>query len=89
MSIRNYERRFVAEMGISPKLFARVARFQRALDRKRITGETWLEVAQEIGYSDQMHMVRDFRAFGGEPPSRLIQTSGDFQPWSIDCPSKR
>jgi hypothetical protein len=38
MSIRNYERRFVGEMGIPPKLFARVGRFQMALDRKRALG---------------------------------------------------
>jgi len=34
----------------------------------------------------QMHMVKDFQAFGGDSPSRLIQKCGDFQPWSIGTP---
>jgi AraC-like DNA-binding protein len=86
MSIRNYERKFVGEMGISPKLFGRLGRFQVALDIKRASGSSWLNVAHELGYFDQMHMVKDFRAFGGDAPSRLIQMCGDFQPWSIGVP---
>jgi AraC-like DNA-binding protein len=84
MSLRSYERSFSAEIGISPKLFARIARFQRALDAKRTTGESWLTVAQEAGYFDQMHMVRDFRNLGGgRAPKQLISTIGDSQPWSL------
>jgi AraC-like DNA-binding protein len=86
MSIRNYERRFVEDMGISPKLFARLGRFQMALDIKRASGSSWLDVAHELGYFDQMHLVKDFRAFGGDAPSRLVQMCGDFQPWSIGQP---
>lgn len=83
MSIRSYQRRFVNEVGISPKLFARVGRFQKALDHKRTTADTWLDVAQELGYFDQMHMLKDFRAFGGDVPTRVIHSCGDFQPWSL------
>lgn len=86
MSIRSYQRKFVAETGFSPKLFARLRRFQMAVDRKRAAGTRWLDVAHELGYFDQMHMVNDFRAFGGETPSRLIQSCGDHQPWSIGAP---
>jgi AraC-like DNA-binding protein len=86
MSIRNYDRRFAEDMGISPKLFARLGRFQMALDIKRASGSSWLNVAHELGYFDQMHMVKEFRAFGGYAPSRLVQMCGDFQPWSIGAP---
>lgn len=86
MTVRTFERKFAAEMGLSPKLFARLRRFQMALDRKRVSGATWLDVAHELGYFDQMHMVKDFRAFGGEAPSRLLQGCGDYQPWSIGTP---
>ncbi len=86
MSIRNFQRRFAGEMGIAPKLFSRVGRFQLALDMKRAHGSNWLKVAHELGYFDQMHMVKDFRAFGGDSPSHLIQICGDFQPWSIGTP---
>jgi AraC-like DNA-binding protein len=86
MTVRTFERKFVGEMGLSPKLFARLRRFQMALDRKRASGARWLDVAHELGYFDQMHMVKEFRAFGGEAPSRLLQSCGDYQPWSIGAP---
>ena len=86
MSTRNFQRKFVEEMGISPKLFARMGRFQLALDMKRTRGTDWANVAHELGYFDQMHMVKDFKAFGGDSPSRLIQICGDFRPWSIGTP---
>ena len=86
MTVRTFERKFVAEMGLSPKLFARLRRFQLALDRKRSSGTRWLDVAHDLGYFDQMHMVKEFRAFGGEAPSRLLQSCGDYQPWSIGAP---
>jgi AraC-like DNA-binding protein len=83
MTIRTFERKFVGEMGLSPKLFARLRRFQMALDRKRALGTRWLDVAHDLGYFDQMHMVKEFQAFGGHAPSRLLQSCGDYQPWSI------
>jgi AraC-like DNA-binding protein len=86
MTVRTFERKFVGEMGLSPKVFARLRRFQMALDRKRASGTRWLNVAHELGYFDQMHMVKDFRAFGGEAPSQLLQSCGDYQPWSIGAP---
>src|SRR5436305_3145563 len=86
MTIRTFERKFVGEMGLSPKLFARLRRFQMALDRKRASRARWLDVAHDLGYFDQMHMVKEFRAFGGEAPSRLLQSCGDYQPWSIGAP---
>ena len=83
LSVRTFGRTFSAEIGITPRLFARVARFQRAIDLKRESGESWLTVAHESGYFDQMHMVRDFREIGGRAPSQLIQSIGDAQPWSL------
>jgi AraC-like DNA-binding protein len=86
MSIRSFERKFVGEIGLSPKLFARLRRFQMALDRKRTLRTRWLDVARDLGYFDQMHMVKEFRAFGGEAPSQLLESCGDYQPWSIGTP---
>lgn len=83
MSVRTYQRKFLGEIGIPPKLFARVRRFQMALDRKRASGTTWLDVAHDLGYFDQMHMVKEFRVLGGEAPSTLLKNCGDHQPWSI------
>jgi transcriptional regulator GlxA family with amidase domain len=87
LSVRQYERRFAEEMGLSPKLFARITRFQMALDAKRISpGRTWLGVAHEFGYFDQMHMIRDFKNLGGGAPSPLSERIGDLRPWSLASP---
>jgi AraC-like DNA-binding protein len=84
MSVRTFERKFVAEMGLPPKRFARLRRFQLALDRKRVSGTTWLDVVHDLGYFDQMHMVKEFRAFGGDAPSLLLEKCGDYQPSSLE-----
>jgi AraC-like DNA-binding protein len=84
LSVRQYERRFLEEVGFTPKTFARTRRFQRALDAKRFFPQrTWLSIAHEFGYFDQMHMVRDFQILGGDVPSHLLDQSGDLQPWSL------
>jgi AraC-like DNA-binding protein len=84
LSLRQYERRFLDEMGFSPKRFARVARFQSALDAKVISpGTSWLKIAHGLGYSDQMHMIHDFRALSGEPPDRTWRRMGDNRPSAL------
>jgi AraC-like DNA-binding protein len=74
LGLRQFERRFVQQVGVRPKLFARVARFEAALDRMaRSPHGSWTEVAHRFGYYDQMHMVHDFSRFTGEPPTRTLQ----------------
>lgn len=79
LSVRQFERRFVQQVGLRPKLFARIARFQAALESKaRFAGKTWTEVAHLCGYHDQMHMIHDFTKFtGGTPREVLSQTVAD------------
>lgn len=82
MSVRSYERRFTVEIGMPPKKFARVARFATAIDLRRRSNASWLNVAHNVGYFDQMHMVKDFQSLGGDAPGRLVLPDSDFQPWS-------
>jgi AraC-like DNA-binding protein len=66
--------RFRREFGMSPKLFARVARFDRAvalLRRDRVAGLA--ELAGECGYADQAHLTRDFCEFAGSPPAAFLR----------------
>ena len=71
LSLRQYERRFATEIGITPRLFARMIRFQVALDAKRMSPQrSWLTIAHQLGYFDQMHMVHDFKSLGGKAPSK-------------------
>ena len=87
LSVRQYERRFAEEVGVTPKLFARVTRFGMALDKKRQAPDrSWASVAHELGYFDQMHMVRDFQSLGGDAPGEVLRQSGDIAPWSLGSP---
>lgn len=62
---RRLERLFAREVGLPPKTLARIVRFQGVLRR---SGD-WAALAQECGYYDQAHLIRDFREFAGEPPT--------------------
>jgi AraC-like DNA-binding protein len=87
LSVRQYERRFGEEVGVTPKLFARVTRFGMALDKKRLAPNlSWASIAHELGYFDQMHMVRDFQSLGGDAPREVLKQSGDIAPWSLGSP---
>lgn len=80
-SVRQLERRFSDEIGISPKRFGKIARFQAALDAKiRRPGRSWLGIAHALGYHDQMHMVHDFRQLGSASPNSVFQQLGDGRP---------
>lgn len=66
--------RFRREFGVTPKLFARVARFDHAvalLRRDRFAGLA--ELASDCGYADQAHMTRDFGEFAGSPPAAFLR----------------
>ena len=74
ISVRQFQREFSARFGASPKLFSRIVRFQNALDTKaRSTTKSWTDVAYELGYFDQMHMVHDFNEFTGESPTETLR----------------
>lgn len=71
-----YSHRYVTALfheavGLRPKSYGRVARFQRALALRRAT-ESWAEVAFAAGYSDQAHLSREFRAIAGLTPGQYL-----------------
>lgn len=73
LSSRQLQRRFVAAVGMPPKRFMRVIRFARVWQLASMRPpETWADLAVEQGYADQAHMIKEFRAFGAEPPTRLF-----------------
>jgi AraC-like DNA-binding protein len=73
VSRRQLERVFLDQVGLSPKLFLRIIRFQEALGalRDRPARPDWARVAVEHGFYDQAHFIRDFRAFAGATPGAL------------------
>lgn len=72
-SRRRLSARFSEELGMSPKAFGRVLRFERATGLlSRDDGSRFAEIARDCGYYDQAHMNRDFREFAGVSPSGYI-----------------
>ncbi len=72
------DRRFIdvfrSEVGLNPKLFHRVQRFQRVLIKvHRLPEPEWEQVALEDGYFDQSHLIRDFLAFSGLSPADYLR----------------
>lgn len=79
LSYRQFERNFMTRVGISPKLFLRIVRFEYAMKIKNNTGEkSWLDIALQSGYTDSSHLLKEFKTFAEFPPSRfyLKPTSG-------------
>jgi AraC-like DNA-binding protein len=74
ISQRQLEREFAARFAMTPKLYARLIRFQAALDRKaRSDSKSWTDVAHELGYHDQMHLIHDFEEFSAGTPTETLR----------------
>jgi AraC-like DNA-binding protein len=66
---------FTAAVGITPKRFGRVLRFQRATALARGAALDWARIANECGYYDQAHLIRDFRDLADMTPGDLVRAS--------------
>ena len=71
-------RRFIAtfrdQVGLTPKVFARLCRFRRVVGRLQGRSEVdWADTAVECGYFDQAHLIRDFREFSGMSPAVYLR----------------
>lgn len=67
--------RFREQIGTTPKLAARVLRFEHSLRLLRQPGTSIADVATATGHYDQSHLAREFRALAGCPPTELVGTS--------------
>jgi len=65
VSRQQLTRVFRESVGVSPKLYCRLARFQAAL------GQTGAGVAAALGYADQSHMIAEFREFSSLTPQQI------------------
>ena len=75
LSLRQLERRFLTDVGLSPKAFARLVRLQAAL-RRVAEGQPLADVAHACGYYDQPHMTRDFGRLAETSPAAWQQYAG-------------
>ncbi|MGD0865661.1 MAG: helix-turn-helix domain-containing protein [Rhizomicrobium sp.] len=77
ISHKRFIRLFTEEVGMAPKLFLRIGRFNRLLGHvSRAPGVHWAEIAADHGYYDQSHFIHDFRDFTGMTPSVYLARRG-------------
>lgn len=72
---RQFERCFVEQLGMPPKVYARVARLSFVLQRKTLNPSLdWTSIAGEAGYCDYKHLARDFKAIVGASPTAYLSS---------------
>lgn len=75
LSVRQFERRFKGGAGVTPKMLARLIRFERACDLlMRDPNSNLTSLAFELGYADQAHFIRDFRTLARQTPSAFAES---------------
>jgi AraC-like DNA-binding protein len=64
LSIRQIERNFIKEIGVSPKTFSSMIRFEKMIHQRILQPQRkWTELAYEHNYFDQTHLIKDFHKF--------------------------
>ena len=81
LSARSLQRLFATRVGVGPKWVILRYRIHEALERAE-SGEgpdtlDWARLAADLGYSDQAHLVRDFTATVGVPPTAYARQVSD------------
>jgi AraC-like DNA-binding protein len=66
---RQLERLFKKYIGLSPKYYARIIRFNYIFQLIKSKNSSWAEIVYQSGYYDQSHFILNFKAFTGEDPS--------------------
>lgn len=74
MSLRSFESKYLFQVGINPKLYSRINRFNKAIMMNMLHPEmNWTAISLECNYFDQNHFIKDFKTFSGAPPTRLLK----------------
>lgn len=72
LSLRQYERKFVERMGVSPRYFSKVTRFENAFRMKNKEPHLdWLSIAIRCGYHDYQHLVKSYKEFTNQTPTHF------------------
>ncbi len=76
LSTRQLQRLFSQYVGVSPKWVIRHARLQEAAETLAAGQADLAQLALELGYFDQAHFVKDFKAVIGTPPAEYARRNG-------------
>jgi AraC-like DNA-binding protein len=67
---RQFDRKFLERVGISPKQYLQVIRFDKAFRMKnRYPDRDWLTIALHCGYYDYQHLAKEYKEFTGYTPN--------------------
>jgi AraC-like DNA-binding protein len=77
LSHRTFIAMFRATVGLTPKTFCRVRRFQQVVEQLGRQQRSLAELATSVGYADQAHLSREFAAFAGVSPAEFRRLSPD------------
>lgn len=72
-SRKTLERAFMAEVGMNPKMYGRILRYNQAkafLETGK--GKDWWEAISEFGFYDQPHFINEFKSFSGKTPRQYF-----------------
>ena len=85
LSRRRFAQVFREQIGLTPKLYCRLQRFQNAL-KQIASGASvdWAQIALAAGYCDQAHLAHEFRVFSGLSPSTYLAAAAPSNHTSID-----
>jgi AraC-like DNA-binding protein len=73
---RTLERRFLKEVGISPKQFSKIIQFQHSFEQLRLKEYDKLtDIVYTNGFADQSHFIRVFKAYTGSTPKKFDSKS--------------
>ncbi len=79
LSERQFERRFTRAVGVAPKTYLRVRRFNEAVRLMKTRHyATLTDVAHALHFSDQSHFIRDLKAFTRITPRDISQRVSQF-----------
>lgn len=73
LSLRQFERRFKQRIGVSPKVFARLLRFEALLiSLIQEPASSLADVASHLGYQDQAHVIHEFKTWASCTPTAFL-----------------
>lgn len=72
VSERKLERLFQRHIGLSPKFYSRIIRFNHVFSMVQEKQLSWSELALNTGYYDQSHFIKNFQEFTGEDPGKYF-----------------
>ena len=80
LSPKRFIERFKADVGVTPKRYCRLLRFQRVVSHAHQSAPTdWAGLALDCGYFDQAHLIHEFREFSGLTPTAYEAHRTTFQ----------